>query len=204
MKFNFHKSLDFPPIYNFEDGPSLHIVNQTKILGLMLSDSLNWSAQVEYMLTRASKKIWLLRKMKILKLNTEILVDFYCKEIRAILEYGVAIWNSGLTQKMSGQIERIQKICINIILCDSIGRVSYEVGCTLLNLEPLVYRRHDLCVRFIQKASINPKHSDLFVRNIQNTRVRKPLYREFKCRTKRFYNSPLCYLTRLLNCYPIK
>ena len=183
----------------------LEIVNQTKILGLMLSDSLNWSAQVEYMIARANKKIWLLRKMKILKLDTEILVDFYCKEIRAILEYGVAVWHSGLTQKMSGQLERIQKICVNIILCNSSGIVSYEVGCTLLNLEPLVYRRHDLCVKFIQKASANPRHSDLFVRNTQNinTRNNKLLYREFKCRTKRYYNSPLCYLTRLLNSNPI-
>ena len=206
MKFNFHKSLDFPPIYNFDDGPMLDIVNQTKILGLILTDSLNWAAQVDYMIARANKKIWLLRKMKILKLSTEILVDFYCKEIRAILEYGVAIWNSGLTLKMSGQIERVQKICINIILCDGSGKVSYEVWCTLLNLEPLLYRRHDLCVRFIQKASTNPKHSDLFVRNTQNinTRSNKQLYREFKCRTKRFYDSPLCYLTRLLNSHPIK
>ena len=172
----------------------------------MLSDTLNWSAQVEYMIARANKKIWLLRKMKILRLDTDILVDFYCKEIRAILEFGVAVWHSGLTQKMSSQLERIQKICVNIILCNSGGTVSYEVGCTLLSLEPLVYRRHDVCVKFIQKASTNPRHSDLFVRNTQNinTRKSKLLYREFKCRTKRYYNSPLCYLTRLLNSNPIK
>ena len=206
MKFNFHKSLDFPAIYNFQGGRMLDVVNQTKILGLILSDTLNWSAQVDYMIRRANKKIWLLRKMKTLKLNTEILVDFYCKEIRSILEYGVAIWHSGLTQKMIGQLERVQKICVSIILCDTGGTVSYKVGCTILNLEPLVYRRHDLCVRFIQRASINPKHSDLFVRNIQNinTRSNKLFYKEYKCRTKRFYDSPLCYLTRLLNSNPIK
>ena len=158
------------------------------------------------MVSRANKKIRLLRKMKMLELDTEILVDFYCKEIRSILEFGVAIWHGGLTLKMNEQLERIQKICINIILCNISETISYKVGCTLLNLEPLEYRRHDLCVRFIQKASINPTHSDLFVRNTNNinTRRQKLLYREYKCRNKRFYNSPLCYLTRLLNNNPIK
>ena len=48
MKFNFHKSLDFRAIYNFQGGRMLDVVNQTKILGLILSDTLIWSAHVDY------------------------------------------------------------------------------------------------------------------------------------------------------------
>ena len=64
MKFNFHRKLDFPPIFNFDNGPNLEIVKQTKILGIILCDSLKWSAYVDFMVKRANKKIWLLRKMK--------------------------------------------------------------------------------------------------------------------------------------------
>ena len=206
MKFNFHKKLDFPPIFNFDNGPYLDTVEQTKILGIILCDSLKWSAHVDYMIKRANKKIWLLRKMKQLKLDTNILVDFYCKEIRSILEFGAVVWHSGLTMKMTKQIERIQKICINLILCDSDVQVSYFVGCTLLNLEPLHFRRMDLCIRFIQKASVDPRHSDMFSRKKSyiNTRSKKSDFCEFSCRTKRFFDSPLCYLTRLLNSNPIR
>ena len=204
MKFNFHKTLDFPPLFNFGNGPNLETVSQTKILGIILSSSLKWSAHVDYMVKKANKKIWILRKLKQLDLDTYILVDFYCKEIRSILEFGVVVWQSGLTIKMRDQLERVQKICINIILCEADFHVSYRIGCTLLNLEPLHLRRQDLCVKFIQKASLDPRHSDLFVRNeVQiNTRKKKPIFKEFSCRNKRFFDSPLCYLTRLLNKNP--
>ena len=132
--------------------------------------------------------------------------NFYCKEIRSILEFGVAVWHSGLTSRMTEKIERVQKICINIILCDTDWNISYYVGCTLLNLEPLCFRRLELCTTFIQKASINPRHDDLFCRNNNdfNTRHTKPIYREYMCRNGRFYKSPLCFLTRLLNKNPVK
>ena len=63
MKFNFHKSLDFPASFNFEGGPMLSVVREAKILGIFLSEDLKWSAQVKYMLSRANKKIWTLRKL---------------------------------------------------------------------------------------------------------------------------------------------
>ena len=166
MKFNFRKSLDFPPIFNIDDGSMLNIVSETKILGIILSEDLKFNAHVKYMVTRANKKVWNLRRMKILKLDTSILTDYYCKEIRSILEYGVAIWHSGITALMTDQIERIQKICINIILCDSVWNISYELGCTLLNHEPLRFRREDLCITFIQKASQDPRHANMFCRKI--------------------------------------
>ena len=196
MKFNFRKTLDLPPIFKFDNCPSLGIVNETKILGIILSDSLKWSAHVSYMLKRAQKKIWTLRRMKLLKLDIDILVDFYCKEIRSIIEFGVAVWNSGITTKMSEQLERIQKY-VSTLYCLILG---------LKLIEPLFYRRQSLCIKFIQKASQDPRHSDILSRNnnARNTRAKKPEYREFKCLNARFYNSPLCYLTRLLNNNPVK
>ena len=144
--------------------------------------------------------------MKILNLDPEILTDFYCKEIRSILEFGVAVWHSGITVKHSQQLETVQKVCLNIILKELPCKHSYDVKCTLLNIEPLHYRRQDLCKRFIQKASQDPQHEDLFLRNITNieTRQCQLTYKEFNCRTNRFYNSPLCYLTRLLNNFPVE
>ena len=134
------------------------------------------------------------------------MLDFYLKEIRSVLEFGVACWNGGLTARHSDQIERIQKIAVNIILCDTDWKIPYEVGCTLLKIDLLVNRRNELCTRFIQKTSCNPMHSDWFCprQDIHNTRHDLAPYREFKCNSKRFFNSPLCHLTRLLNQNPVK
>ena len=114
----------------------------------------------------------------------------YCN-LEMHLEFGVACWNCGLTGKLSDQIERIQKICVNIILCDSEWEIPYFVGCTLLGLEPLSFRRTDLCIRFAQKTSQDPRHTDLFVKNTNqyDTRQDMPIYRDFQCRTGRFFKS---------------
>ena len=109
------------------------------------------------------------------------------------------MWSSGIKSKMRDQIERVQKVCINIILCDTDWNIPY-------NIEPLIYRREDLCIKFIQKASLDPRHADMFCRDTNpfNTRTVKPIYREFSCRNGRFYDSPLCYLTRMLNMNHVK
>ena len=125
MKFNFRKSLDFPAIFRFENGAMLNVVSETKILGILISEDLKWSAHVNFMLKRANKKIWILRRMKILNLDPEILTDFYCKEIRSILEFGVAVWHSGITVKHSQQLETVQKVCLNIILKELPCKHSY-------------------------------------------------------------------------------
>ena len=206
MCFNFRTSLQFPPIFNIGDCSQLEVVKHTKLLGIIVSDDLRWSHHVEFMCQKAYKKVWLLRRMKILQLDQDIMLDFYCKEVRSILEFGVPCWNSGLKVKHSEQIERVQKICINIILCDDDWNIPYHVGCTLLGIEPLDFRRSDLCIRFAQKAASDPRHSDFNTLNNCSTATRqeKPIYREYSCTNDRFFNSPLCYLTRLLNQNPVK
>ena len=101
---------------------------------------------------------------------------------------------------------RCLDININIILCDADWSIPYFIGCTILAIEPLNFRRSDLCIRFAQKTSCNPMHSDFFTPdNCKiDTRQDKPLYREFNCTNNRYYDSPLCYLTRLLNKNPVK
>ena len=111
MCFNFQTSLKFPPIFYVGDSAPLEIVNETKLLGIILTDDLKWNAHVEFMCNKASKKIRQLCRMKILNLEPEILLDFYLKEVRSILEFGVACWNSGVTWKLGKRIERVEKIC---------------------------------------------------------------------------------------------
>ena len=87
--------------------------------------------------------MWLLRRMKILKLDAEIIVDYYLKEIRVLAEQGVAIWNSGLTKGQIKDLEKIQKVAFKIILSDSY--ISYELACDTFDSPTLSQRRLQLC-----------------------------------------------------------
>ena len=69
MKFNFSKNYDFPPELNldgFED--SLKVINETKLLGVMVTNDLKWNSNTMYICARAYKKMWILRRMKILEI----------------------------------------------------------------------------------------------------------------------------------------
>ena len=135
--------------------------------------------------------------MKNIGLEPEHLFDSYTKEIRSVLELAVPVWHSGLTRKLSGDIERVQKLAFRIILGDDF--CDYDVACTLLETETLEMRREKLCLKFARKDV--KKENTLFevVPHQGRTRDRGKVVHEYRCNTKRFLNSPLPYLAKLLN-----
>ena len=128
--------------------------------------------------------------------------NVYIKEIRSILELAVPAWHSGLTAKQAADIERVQRVSVSIILSDwQTGKcgMSYDMALVTLDLEPLVTRRDKLCKKCANKT-LKSRHSSMFQQNIHQYFTRnKPAFVSESCNTKRFYNSPLNYLTRILN-----
>ena len=156
MKFNFSRSHDFPPeleIKGFDN--QLEIIKETKLLGVILTDDLKWSKNTEYICKRAYKQMWTLRRMKVLDVDPYIILDVYIKEIRSLLELAVPAWHSGLTVKQSGDIERVQKVALYIILSDTTTgncEFSYDMALALLAIDPLQERRDTLCLSFANKT----------------------------------------------------
>ena len=140
--------------------------------------------------------------MKLLDVDPAIICDVYIKEIRSLLELAVPAWHSGLTKSQSADIERVQRVAVKVILSDcSTGKsdLKYDMALAVLDLEPLQDRRDRLCLKFARK-SLSSRHSDIFTKNGSKYPTReRPDFFEQKCNTKRYYNSPINYLTRLLN-----
>ena len=203
MKFNFSKANDFPPelrVNGFKD--QLEVMSETKLLGVIVTNDLKWSGNTDYICKKAYKKMWTLRRMKVLNVEPLVILDVYLKEIRSVLELAVPAWHSGLSKKNAADIERVQRVAVSVILSDcTTGKsdYTYDMALVTLNLEPLEVRRDKLCESFAKKT-LKTKHSDMFKENSNphNTR-NKPEYHLPKCNTKRFFNSPQNYLTRLLN-----
>ena len=122
---------------------------------------------------------------------------FTKKEVRSILEYAAPVWHSGLTKQQSNQIERIQKQAFRIILGQDY--ISYEVACTILSMEPLYIRRTQLCINFAKKDLKRTNSLLLKVTKPTNTRSIQKIVKEYNCRTKRFQNSSIPYMSKLLN-----
>ena len=137
----------------------------------------------------------MLRNLKRYGASIEDLVDVYTKQCRSILEMAAPAWSPGLTISHSNQIERIQKAAFAIILGEEY--ISYSRALIKLNMETLADRRQSLCLSFAKKAFKHEKFNKWFSDGGEDGA--DVHIKDVKTRTKRYFKSPLPYLTGLLN-----
>ena len=125
MKLNFKKtklilfnpgsSRDFMPKFTVSEN-FIEMVEEVKLLGVMVRSDLSWSSNTNYIVKRANSKLWILRRLKKLGADEEDLKEIYIKQIRSILEFAVPVWHSSLTGLDRLEIERVQKSAMHVIL----------------------------------------------------------------------------------------
>ena len=200
MLFNPCRNKDFLPSMDF-DGIPVELVEQTKLLGLIISSDLSWDANTDYIVSRCNSKLWMIRRVKKLGANRADLLDVYCKQIRSILEFAVPVWNASLSGDHITQLERIQKTALHITLGEDYK--SYNCALKMSGLDKLTDRRRKICLTFAKKALKHSKFSNWFKQNRKttNTRQKVPKFCRVYSNTRRFERSPISNLTELLNAH---
>ena len=208
MKLNFKKtklilfnpgsSRDFMPKFTISEN-FIEMVEEVKLLGVMVRSDLSWSSNTNYIVKRANSKLWILRRLKKLGADEEDLKEIYIKQIRSILEFAVPVWHSSLTGLDRLEIERVQKSAMHVIFGDRYRSYTSSLKC--LNLDSLFSRRQQQCKTFARKCSRNSNFKNWFKRNDKQTGTRliQPRFDSVYCRLSRFEKSPISYLTNLLN-----
>ena len=176
----------------------LELVEEMRVLGVIMQSNMKWTANTEHIVTKAFKKLWVVRRLKGLGAQTEELVDIYVKQVRSILELAVPAWHGAITQGEREDIERVQKGALHVIL--GAKYESYSKALKLVNLEDLESRRNKLCSKFAKKAEKHVKHHKWFKPKPKIcTRQKQVKYCKIVARTGRLKNSPISFLTNLLN-----
>ena len=198
MVFNPSVTKDFLPHFEVE-GTEIELVEQTKLLGVIVTSNLSWTANTDYIVERCISKMWMIRRLKKLGASSSDLLDVFCKQIRSLLEFSVPVWNSSLIGEDIAKLERVQKIFLHISLGDQYH--SYTFALKMSGLQKLSERRRKLCLGFAKKSLKHEKFTTWFKPNTKQTVTRQaqPKFCEVYRRTERFHNSPLSYLTRILN-----
>ena len=201
IPFNFSKSYDFVPTLSFpgEEYP-LSVVYETKLLGVTIRSDLSFSTHVNNIVKAASSCMWLLLRFRDMGANRDQLLNLWFQKGRSILEFASPVFFSRLTEEDKKKIEGCQRKAFAIILQKEFK--SYANALVVLGQNTLEDRRIQAAIKFGQKCLTNPKHMDMFPRNVsihnEGRRSRKP-YKEYFCRTNRFYRSSIPTITRLLN-----
>ena len=78
---------------------------------------------------------------------------------------------------------------------------TYNEALEICSLDTLRNRRNKLCLDFATKIVKNPLCSDWIpvTQNVNYSLRKRPRYRQFNCKTKRFQSSAIPYLIQLLN-----
>ena len=182
------KAPEFQPIVLNND--IIEQVDNTKILGLVLSNDLTWNNHVDFMVKKANKRLFLLTLLKRAEVQLEDMITIYTSIIRPVLEYACVVWHSSLPEYLHNDIEGVQKRAL-IIAC---GMDSYDRNLKISKLTTLRDRRQELCYQFFQdmKRSEHTRklHAMFPHERIANYELRYMNYLEVPlCRTNRYVNS---------------
>ena len=163
----------------------------------MIQSNCKWGENTKYIVTKAKKRVWFLRRLKLLGASKKTLIDVYCLFVRSILEGAVPLWAGSITKKNCQDIEAVQVNCMKLISGQTL--INYNDALTKFGLETLAARRDTLCLSFAKKCLKNKKFSHWFPAK-QSLKTRsKTKYIEPTGQTKRYLTSSIPHLTRLLN-----
>ena len=128
----------------------LEIVKSAKILGETLTDNLKWNKHVGTVVSKASKRLHLLRQLQRAGVDEHHLIDFYNACIRSVVEYACEVFHSNLPTYLSEELERVQRRAMRIIFPGMKYKEALEQG--------LYDRREYLCTKLFRQIEQDPCH----------------------------------------------
>ena len=178
----------------------LDIIDETKLLGVILSADLTWRKNTKSLVKRGYSRIIILQKLFEFDVPEEDLVNIYCLFIRSILEQSCVVWHSAITQEEENDLERVQKVSLKIILKDNY--IDYDTALKRTQLEDLKSRRERLCLKFAKSCLKYEETKDMFPTKKCTHEMKTRCPERFQvqpARTDRLAASAIPYLQRLLN-----
>ena len=189
MIISFSSACDFPPALNIGEVP-LERVECHKVLGLTLQSNLKWNIFIEYITSKASKRLHILRVLKQIGVTVAELLSVYKALVRSVLEYCAPVWHTSIPVFLSDEIERVQKRAFRILYPEN----QYDEALVLSGCSLLSERRFLLCKQTFKKICQPTSRLNYLVPEIRanahsyelrnNQTLTVP-----RCRTERFKRS---------------
>ena len=180
-------------------------MNETKLLGTILTDDLKWNRNTENIVRGTNRRMQLLHKAKKFTNNTRDLKQIYMLQIRSKLDQSAVVWHSSLSNKNRNDLERVQKSAVRCILGEEYS--GYENALGKLGLVTLEKRREQMCLKFAKQCLKLKKMEGLFPKNSsEHSMVKRntEFFKVVKANTERFRKSAVPSLIRQLNDYQKK
>ena len=187
------RAVDFLPEIKIRQ-EKLEVINETRLVGVIITDDMKWDKQIADMSHRAFTKIWILRRLKSLGATRKSLLLIYYRHIRSIVEYAAPAWHKAITHRQADRLERVQRVALKLIFGH---HKSYRTILAENKLQTLKRRRTALTLKFAKKALKHQKFRQWF--KALEAEGKMAQYAKPQARCKRLMKSPIPYMTELLN-----
>ena len=167
------------------EGVEFEIVSSAKVLGVVISSDLRWSAHIDSIKTKAAKRLYLLRQLKRAGIAHSVFASFYCSVIRSILENACQVFHCNLPLYLSEEIERIQRRASRVIFPDC----GYSEGLAKAGLTTLCDRRSTLCKELFSDIDTQGSHKLSHLRPVRSQQ-------NYTLRSTRAFAAPVCKTNR--------
>ena len=91
------------------NGKLIQPVDKMKLLGVILSNDLKWSANTSYIYSKGNRRLYLINKLKQFGLKSDKLIKAWSTHLRPITELSAPLWHSGLSVVDSNKLELLKK-----------------------------------------------------------------------------------------------
>ena len=140
MRITHHRDFSIPTYHFF--GKPLKVANKFKDLGIIMSNNLKWSEQVNSTVNKASRILGLIKRT-VGYSNTVVFAKLYKALVQSILEYASLVWSPYQVKEVKA-LEGIQRRASRLALKQKRGEMLYEQRCKLLKWDTLEKRRAHL------------------------------------------------------------
>ena len=195
---NFSKKHQFSTEIKLK-GEVVETVDQTKLLGTIITNDLSWNKNTEFIAKETNKRMRLLHRASKFTKNISDLKQIYMLQIRSKLDQSAVVWHSSLTKRNRYDLERIQKSALKCILGNRY--VCYEDALDKLQLQSLEERREAMCLKFAKQCLKIQKMKHLFPKKVKSHDMLKrnsEIFDFVKPKTSRYQLSAIPVMQRIL------
>ena len=194
----------------FLDNTYIERKSVIKLLGVWISEKPGcWQYNTQQIVKRTFARLHMLTKLKYAGAPFEKLLHLYCLFIRPSTEFCSVLWHGNLSQNQSNSIERLQIVCLKVILGERSpklldGHLYYQEALRICKLKSLFLRREGRMLDFGRKCILHPTLSRLFPPNQaihddpHSVRSREMFHVNF-ARTEVYRDSAIPTIQRRLN-----
>ena len=214
INFNFSKNNTPPQNLTLNDN-AIQIANKIILLGVVLTIDLKWTENTSLICDKVNRKYYILSTLKKFGFTRSELLIAWKTILRPLTEYAAPLWHSGLTDADCKRLESLKKKALGMIFGIKFkdNKIYYTINNELLNYEQalkvlgltsLEERREILTSKFALQTMNNERHRNIFqMKEDHGLNLRKKQkVKQLDWNTKRYFNSAVHYMSRILNNIP--